>query len=57
MGLLEAPKDSAKQLSAGVAKEDGKGDGKPVAETSTGLTPEDLKELEDLDLSELDKTS
>jgi len=61
MGLLEAPKDNAKQLSAGVpgAKDDGKSGGSaaPASESSGGLTPEDLKELEDLDLSELDKKS
>ena len=63
MGLLEAPKDNAKQLSAGAAtagKEDGNKGGAgaaPAAETGGGLTPEDLKELEDLDLSELDKKS
>ena len=61
MGMLEAPKgDSAKQLSAG-SKDDGKADSsKSTAMSSdpTGsgsLTAEDLKELEDLDLSELDK--
>jgi phage shock protein A len=56
MGLLEAPKgETAKQLGAGAAtaKDDGKAD-KP-ADTGSGLTAEDLKELEDLDLSELDK--
>src|SRR5687768_795443 len=55
MGLLEAPKgDSAKQLGAGPkgAKEDDLG----AASTAHigGLTAEDLKELEDLDLSEID---
>ncbi|MGE0395459.1 MAG: PspA/IM30 family protein [Kofleriaceae bacterium] len=58
MGLLEAPKgDSAKQLGAGVghAKEDKSA---PVDITGmSGLTAEDLKELEDLDLAELDKDS
>ena len=59
MGLLEAPKgDAAKQLGAGAAP--AKDDGAHAAKDSTGpitpsLTPEDLKELEDLDLSELDK--
>jgi phage shock protein A len=56
MGLLEAPKgESAKQLGAGAAtgKDDGKGE--KAADTGSGLTAEDLKELEDLDLSELDK--
>jgi hypothetical protein len=60
MGMLEAPKgESAKQLGAGAgSKDDGKGDSKSTAaDTGTGLTPEDLKELEDLDLSELDKKS
>ena len=59
LGLLEAPKgDSAKQLGAGVA---GAKDGdKHEKADSTGpvgpsLTAEDLKELEDLDLSEVDK--
>lgn len=58
MGLLEGPKgDAAKQLGAGAAtKEDGKGETKSAAaDAGAGLTPEDLKELEDLDLSELDK--
>jgi hypothetical protein len=60
MGMLEAPKgDSAKQLGAG-ARDDGKSDAKSsssVADAggSGSLTAEDLKELEDLDLSELDK--
>jgi phage shock protein A len=58
MGLLEAPKgDGAKQLGAGVghAKEDKSA---PVDVSGMGgLTAEDLKELEDLDLSELDKDS
>ena len=58
MGLLEAPKgDGAKQLGAGVghAKEDKSA---PIDVSGMGgLTAEDLKELEDLDLSELDKDS
>src|SRR5690606_21684906 len=55
MGLLEAPAgEGAKQLGAGTGKEDGK-ETKSAADTGSGLTPEDLKELEDLDLSELDK--
>jgi phage shock protein A len=58
MGLLEAPKgDSAKQLGAGVghSKEDKSA---PVDISGMGgLTAEDLKELEDLDLAELDKDS
>jgi phage shock protein A len=57
MGMLEAPKGGdAKQLGAGL------GTGKDEKSSETGgasslgsLTPEDLKELEDLDLSELDK--
>jgi hypothetical protein len=58
MGLLEGPKDGgAKQLAAG-AKDDGKNDSKSTAsDTGSSLTAEDLKELEDLDLSELDKKS
>ncbi len=60
MGLLEAPKGGdAKQLAAGKAEDGGKSDAKSSSITdaggSGGLTPEDLKELEDLDLSELDK--
>ena len=59
MGMLEAPKgDSAKQLGAG-ARDDGKSDSKSSSVADAGgsgsLTAEDLKELEDLDLSELDK--
>ena len=58
MGMLEAPKgDNAKQLGAGAApKEDGKGDKSSPTSAGSGssLTPEDLKELEDLDLSELE---
>jgi len=67
MGMLEAPKsDSAKQLNAGPKGESkgrgDKGDDKEdlgaAATASIGsLTAEDLKELEDLDLSELDKKS
>jgi len=62
MGMLEAPKgDSAKQLGAGVAA--GKDDKRADSAASAGaaspglgssLTAEDMKELEDLDLSELD---
>ena len=61
MGLLEAPKgDNAKQLGAGIpdaagGKSDSKATAAPADAGSSGLTPEDLKELEDLDLSELDK--
>jgi hypothetical protein len=66
MGMLEAPKgDSAKQLSAGAAAAAGGGGGGSKDEKRSdaaagggslgnSLTPEDLKELEDLDLSELD---
>lgn len=58
MGLLEAPKgDGAKQLGAGVGH--AKEDKSATIDVSGmgGLTAEDLKELEDLDLSELDKDS
>ncbi|MGE5184057.1 MAG: PspA/IM30 family protein, partial [Acidobacteriota bacterium] len=61
MGLLEAPKgETAKQLGAGAtpAKEDnGHGHDKKDQSGPVGpsLTPEDLKELEDLDLAELEK--
>jgi phage shock protein A len=60
MGLLEAPKgDAAKQLGAGAgtpAKDDKHADGAASAAShlAGGLTAEDLKELEDLDLSEID---
>ncbi|MDB4956264.1 MAG: phage shock protein PspA [Myxococcales bacterium] len=60
MGLLEAPKgDNAKQLGSGAPGKDGD---KHTKADSTGpigpsLTAEDLKELEDLDLSEVDKES
>jgi phage shock protein A len=57
MGMLEAPKgESAKQLGAGAAgaKEDKHTDAAIPAAGLGSLTPEDLKELEDLDLSELD---
>src|ERR1043165_1071781 len=55
MGMLEAPKgESAKQLGAGAASAK-HADGAAAASAGIGsLTPEDLKELEDLDLSELD---
>ena len=58
MGLLEAPKgESAKQLSAGAGGRGGDDGDKHTGKDASGpsLTPEDLKELEDLDLSELDK--
>src|SRR5215207_5111755 len=56
MGLLEAPKgDTAKQLNAGSpAAKDAKND-LPVS--GSHLSPEELKELEGLDLPELDKDS
>jgi phage shock protein A len=57
MGMLEAPKgESARQLGAGAAaaKDDKHTDAATPAAGLGGLTPEDLKELEDLDLSELD---
>jgi phage shock protein A len=60
MGMLEAPKDSAsKQLGAGVPGEKAdKASSPTIGAASTGLgsslSAEDLKELEDLDLSELD---
>ena len=67
MGLIEAPKGGdAKQLAAGAAAGGSdksgpataaKGDDKHDAGASLGsLTAEDLKELEDLDLSELEGT-
>jgi phage shock protein A len=61
MGLLEAPKGDTKQLGAGAAGNDksapasSKGDDVKSASSSelgASLTPEDHKELEDLDLSE-----
>ena len=64
MGMLSAGSgDSAKQLGAGVAGASGGKDAAPRTEQSgatpapnlsNGLTAEDLKELEDLDLSEID---
>ncbi len=58
MGLLEAPKGaSAPQLKAGAGDDDAGKEGTPgVGETlsASGLSAEDLKELEDLDLSEFD---
>ena len=57
MGLLEAPKsDASRQLGAGV-KDGGKDEddlGTGGTNLGGGLSAEDLKELEDLDLSELD---
>jgi phage shock protein A len=59
MGLLEAPKgESAKQLGAGAANakdDDGHGKKDQSGPVGPSLTPEDLKELEDLDLSEIEK--
>ena len=60
MGLLEAPKgDAAKQLAAGAAaaaKDDKHAEVAASSKEPMGsLTAEDMKELEDLDLSELDK--
>ncbi len=65
MGMIEAPKgDTAKQLAAGLggpAKDDKRAEASgPTAVPGSavphqgGLSAEDLKELEDLDLSELD---
>src|SRR5690349_14731395 len=56
MGMLEAPKgESAKQLGAGAGGKDDKHADAAAPSAGIGsLTPEDLKELEDLDLSELD---
>jgi len=64
MGLLEGPKGDSKQLGAGAGA--ASGDGKDAASSKgngngsssasgSSLTAEDLKELEDLDLSEFDK--
>ena len=59
MGLLEAPKgEAAKQLNAGApaaAKEPKDDLSTAAAHMGSSLSAEDLKELEDLDLSELDK--
>ena len=69
MGLLEGPKNDTKALGAGDAKvaatkDAGSGaTSAPApapaggAEDLSGLTAEDLKELEDLDLSEYDKSA
>ncbi len=57
MGLLEAPKGGeAKQLGAGAKTEskDKEDLGSAATASMGGLTAEDLKELEDLDLSELE---
>ncbi|HWU88184.1 MAG TPA: PspA/IM30 family protein [Kofleriaceae bacterium] len=57
MGLLEAPKgEAAKQLNAGApaAKESKDDVAAAAAHLGGGLSAEDLKELEDLDLSELE---
>src|SRR5688572_6661805 len=61
MGLLEAPKDT-KQLASGAnggaaakaADDAGAAKAAPPADLGGSLTAEDLKELEDLDLSEFD---
>jgi phage shock protein A len=58
MGMLEAPKSAnAPQLAAGAAAP--KSDAKPASGDATpsmgGLTAEDMKELEDLDLADLEK--
>jgi phage shock protein A len=59
MGMLEAPKSAnAPQLQAGAAgaKSDGKAPAAEAATPSIGsLTAEDMKELEDLDLADLEK--
>ncbi len=59
MGLLEAPKGGAQaQLSSGVGAAGGDKSGAtaaPKEAPSPSLTAEDMKELEDLDLSELEK--
>ena len=61
MGMLAAPKDGdAKQLGAGapMAAKDEKSASAPIPSGSVGgLSAEDLKELEDLDLSELETPS
>ncbi len=58
MGLLAAPKDGdAKQLGAGIPGKDDKASSADIGGSGAsmgGLTAQDLKELEDLDLSELD---
>ncbi len=63
MGMLEAPKgESAKQLGSGPkadkkSKDDSEDLGAAATASIGGLTAEDLKELEDLDLSELEGSS
>ena len=52
MGLLEAPKSADKMLKAGEDKDETPGAKETVA--ANGLSAEDLKELEDLDLSDLE---
>lgn len=59
MGMLEAPKSESKQLGAGApaaaaSSSAARVDSSPVV-TPGGLTAEDLKELEDLDLADLEK--
>ncbi len=63
MGMLEAPKgESAKHLGSGPkadkkSKDDTEDLGAAATASIGGLTAEDLKELEDLDLSELEGSS
>ena len=52
MGLLEAPKSADKMLKAGDDKDETPGAKETVS--AGGLSAEDLKELEDLDLSDLE---
>jgi phage shock protein A len=54
MGMLEAPKES-KQLGAGAAASSAASAKVEVPAASGGLSAEDMKELEDLDLAELEK--
>ena len=57
MGMLEAPKGgSAPQLGAGAGAAAGPANGgEDEAPAGSSLSAEDMKELEDLDLSELEK--
>jgi phage shock protein A len=54
MGMLEAPKES-KQLGTGAAASTAASGKVEVPAASGGLSAEDMKELEDLDLAELEK--
>jgi phage shock protein A len=57
MGMLEAPKGAQGQLESGGKTNGGKAEAAPKVEASASvgsLTAEDMKELEDLDLSELE---